>query len=712
MKRALLCLLVLSLCPCLSARARDEPKKRLDYPETKRKDGSFLLHGERIADPFRWLEDDDAPAVKAWDEAQLALLRGRLDAFPGRERLRQRLAREYDQVGMKSLPTFEGGKRWFLQRPKGADHARLYVTSEDGSAEARVVLDPNLWSADGTAGMKAWRVSPDGRHVAYRMDENGSEDTTLYVRDVKTGKNLPEHITRTKFSSILWTRDSLGFFYGRNPEPDSVPAAEIQYHDRIFYHRIGTLVLDDPMVYGQGRPMLENAWLHLSADDEHLLLSRGMPYQSIDNYEVEMDGTRLKLTPLIVGKQERTYVDRVGDTYILNTDRNTGRREVFTAKREPAGQLGQWKPFTIPRGPEGVIDETWVVDGRLIVCHTREDVISHLFVKPLDGGGAREIKLPGPGAVGRVVTKRNDTRIWFSFQSHARPTTLYRCDVGSESLQIVAEESLPTTVDVSALVSSQTTFKSKDGTAVPLFLLHRKDTPLDGTAPTILYGYGGFRVGMAPYFSRSRALWAEMGGVLAVACLRGGDELGEAWHQAGSLGNKQNVFDDFIAAADWLVSSGRASRERLAIKGASNGGLLVAVVANQRPDLCAAVHCGVPLTDMLRYHRFQYARSWTKEYGDPDVAEQFAWIRPYSPYHNVAPGTAYPAVLLTAGLADGRVNAFHARKMAAQWQAASTSGRPVLLRVDRKGGHGAAGLTRRLEQVLDGWCFLLMELGR
>jgi prolyl oligopeptidase len=259
---------------------------------------------------------------------------------------------------------------------------------------------------------------------------------------------------------------------------------------------------------------------------------------------------------------------------------------------------------------------------------------------------------------------------------------------------------------VDGLVSERFHCVSKDGTRIPLFVLRRKDVPLDGRAPTLLYGYGGFRVGLYPSFSRSRGVWAERGGVFVVANLRGGDEFGERWHEQGSREAQQNCFDDFIAAADWLVSTGKARRERLAIEGGSNGGLLVAAVVNQRPDLCRAAISSVPLTDMLRFHRFQYAKSWTQEYGDPDVAEQYRWIRPYSPYHNVREGAALPAVLLTAGLEDGRVNAFHARKMAARWQAASPKGRPVLLRIDRKGGHGAANLTRALEEIADEWTFL------
>jgi len=684
---------------------------RPTYPPTRADDTTYELHGERIADPYRWLEPNDTEEVADWDKAQMALVRARVDAYPGRAALKARIDAEFALGGMRSLPTFKGATRWHTYRPKGANQAILYLTDVAGQATPKPIIDPNTWSKEGTAGMKAWDVSPDGRYVAYRRDAEGSEDTTLFVFDRETGANLPEAITRTKFSSVTWDEDSGGFFYKRNPEPDDVPKGEAQYHHRIFHHRLGTLVLDDPLVYGRGRPMLENCWIYRSSDEHHLFLGRGLPYKSVETFECTWADGRLALTPIVTQRDERTWVDRVGDTYLFNTDRNTGRREIFTAPRTADGGVGPWALVDIPRGERDVVKDAWIVGGQYVLVHVTSNVVSRLFVRSLAGGAVRTIRLPGPGTVGRSVSTRlGDTRIWFRFESYARAPTTYRCDLASADLALVAEETLPTTVDLDTLVSVQTTYPSKDGTAIPVFLLHRKDVKLDGHAPTVLYGYGGFRVGMFPRFSRTRAVWAERGGVLAVACLRGGDEFGEAWHQAGSLANKQNVYDDFIAAADWLVSSGRAKRERLAIQGGSNGGLLVAVCVNQRPDLCRAAVCSVPLTDMLRYHKFQFAKSWTKEYGDPDEAAAFAWIRPYSPYHNVKPA-AYPAVLLTAGLKDGRVNAFHARKMAAQWQHATTSSRPILLRIDRKGGHSAAGLSRALQTILDEWCFLLGELG-
>jgi prolyl oligopeptidase len=357
-----------------------------------------------------------------------------------------------------------------------------------------------------------------------------------------------------------------------------------------------------------------------------------------------------------------------------------------------------------------------VVRDRLVVLR-RENLVARLVVVGLNGAPLGEVALPGLGTVRDARAKRDDTRLWFTFESYSVPYSTWVVDVAAEKPTAATRyaptrlETLPTTVSVDDLVSERVDLPSKDGTMIPVFLLRRKDTPLDGSAPTVLYGYGGFRVGQYPGFSRSWALWAEMGGVYAVASLRGGDEFGEEWHEAGCLGNKQNVFDDMIACADGLVAQGKVGRERLAVMGGSNGGLLVATVANQRPDLCRAVVCSVPLIDMLRYHRFQYALSWTKEYGDPDVKEHFDWIRPYSPYHNVKEGAAYPAALVSAGLKDGRVDAFHARKIVARWQEATSSSHPILLHLDRESGHGAASLLQAKRQILDRFCFLRMELG-
>jgi prolyl oligopeptidase len=719
-------LALIAVAPFVAALAEDEPPGGPRYPETAREDVVETMHGRPVPDPYRWLEDDDDPRVVTWDEAQLALLRSHLDRVASRDDLRKRIAEEMDLGGIASVPRFRGGKRWFTKRPEGANHPVLYVAdaADEEGKTARVVIDPNGWSRDGTAGMKDWEVSFDGRHVAYERDEKGSENTTLHVLDVESGENLPDVIPRTKFTSIVWDEDGKGFLYTSMPDPASVPPDQAQYDRRVRHHVLGTLPVDDEIVYGQGRPMIESVWLYRSTDEKHVFLVRGLPYKSLDTFEVRRDtgataggspgrperGPRgaFALVPILDGHDSRTYVDRVGDVYLLNTDADAPRRRLAVARALETSDPAKWKEILPQR--EGVLQDAVPV-GDLVLVHHRENVVSRLELIDLSGASRGEIALPGPGTVDDLRVEPGTTRVRFTFQSYSLPLTTYRLDVAQEGRPLTPVERVPTTVDVRSLTSVQTSYRSKDGTEVPIFLVHRKDAPPDGTRPTVLYGYGGFRVGMYPFFSRAVALWVERGGVWAVAALRGGDEFGEEWHEQGSLGNKQNVFDDFIAAADWLVESKKASRDRLAVYGGSNGGLLVAACVNQRPDLCRAVVCSVPLTDMLRFHRFQYARSWTMEYGDPDTPADFEWLAAYSPYHNVRKGAAYPAALVSAGLADGRVNAFHARKIAAQWQHATSSDRPVLLFVDRSSGHGAASVLQYKEELLDRYCFLEWQLG-
>ncbi len=689
------------------ALAKDTPG--FGYPKTKTVDAFDELHGQRIDDPYRWMEVDDAEDVIAWDGAQNVVLRARLDAWSGRKTWQGLMDKEFGQPGMPTAPKFAGGKRFYTFRPAGKNHAILYVTSEDGKAEPKIVLNPNGWSEKGTAGLVNWEPSPDGAMVAYRRDDNGSEETTLLFRVLESGKDLSDAITRTKFSALVWASDSKGIYYSRMPEPESVPKGEAQHHRRVYFHELGTLPLDDQMVYGAKRPMLESGWIYKSSDEKHLFINRGLPWQDTETLEVVRKDGHFALLPVDIEGKARTFVDRAGDVYILNTNKFRGERDIYFMRRGADGTLGKWEK-TAFTDMEGIkIDETFVVGDDLVVLVT-ENLISRILVQALSGGDVREIKLPSPGNASGLAFKPGDSRLWFRFASYSTPPTTFRVDLSDTALALVPEETLSTSLDVSNLVSERYDYPSKDGTKIPLWVLRRKDVALDGKAPTILYGYGGFRVSLLPRFSRTRALWCLQGGVFAVANLRGGEEFGDAWHDAGCLGNKQNVFDDFIAAADWMVETGKASRERLAVQGGSNGGLLVATVVNQRPDLVRAGISSVPLTDMLRFHRFQFAKSWTKEYGDPDIEQEFNWIRPYSPYHNVKEGVAYPAMLVTAGLHDGRVDAFHARKIAAKWQAASSSGRPILLRINRESGHGSTSLDHYKAELLDEMAFLHMEL--
>ena len=581
-------------------------------PETREDGTTYEMHGETIADPYRWLEDDASPEVEAWDRAQQERAEAYLGDWSGAARLQKRIDEELGLGGMPSLPTFRGGRAWFTYRPEGANHAVLYVTDPDSlggsTAElienSRLIIDPNLWSEDGTEAMKAWIVSPNGSYIAVRRDSKGSEDTTLYVLDVVTGRWLEDRIPRTKFSPVVWSADSKGFFYTRMPDPSLVPDGEEQYHGRIRYHRLGTLPLDDAIVYGKGTPQVHTKWIYESSDSSAVLLSRGEPYGALDTFEVTGEPGNWQLEQLWEAREDRSYVDKVGDTYLINTDQWRGERDLVYRHRLDDGTLSKLKDvrsFGRDRGgPVGILQEYAHCDGRLVV-HMREDVVSHLYlIDSVRGGEPREIALPGPGAIGSMASRPGDSRLWIRFESFSHPLTDYVVDTASEGLHLKKLRTLPTTADTSALVSEMIKYKSVDGTEIPLFITRHKDTKLDGSAPTVVYGYGGFRSGMYPYFSRSRTLWLEMGGVWCVACLRGGDEYGEAWHEAGMLGNKQNVYDDFIAACDYLVENEMASREKLAIWGGSNGGLLTAVCVNQRPDLCAAGISSVPLTDMLR----------------------------------------------------------------------------------------------------------------
>ena len=678
------------------------------YPPTPKGDVTYVMHGETIADPYRWLEDSKAPDVVAWDQAQQALLRARLDAFPGRAAWKAKIDTELDLPSPGSLPRFEGRREWWVERPAGANLGVLHARNDDGTGEPRVILDPNAWAKNGTAGLRGWHPSPDGKWLAYFRDAKGDERSTVYLLDLASGKDEPFQLTRMKHASFTWAPDSKGFFCSRHPDPDSVPADESEYHNRVYYHPLGGLILDDELVYGTGRPTIEGMGVFRSSDDRHVFLARGLPYRPEDYFEIltEPDG-RHRLVPVIVGVDAITSIDTLGDEFVLLTDLDAPKKRLLRATRADVGDPKKWIPV-VSQG-DGVIEE-FSIAGDRIVYHVREDAVSHLRVVALDGAPPAEVPLVAEGTVGGgLVTRRGDSHVWFSLDAYERPWTSYQYDAAKLANAPVPLRTASTTIDVARLVTERATYPSKDGTRIPIFLLHRKDVPLDGKAPTILSGYGGFRVGRYPGWNSAAALWADGGGVYGVACLRGGDEFGEDWHKAGCLGRKQNVFDDFIAGADWLVETGRAHRDRLAVQGGSNGGLLVATCVNQRPDLCRAAICSVPLTDMLRFHKFDFAKTWTMEYGNPDEKEAYGWIRPYSPVQNVRSGVGYPAVLLTAGANDTRVNAFHARKMAALWQAGTTSDRPILLSIDRDSGHGSASRLQVKADLLDKWTFLLQE---
>ena len=471
----------------------------------------------------------------------------------GREATSWRARETSSRASARASAAEWAGATWWVERAAGANHGVLYAKPDgsDGAAagEAKAILDPNAWAADGTAGLRGWFPSPDGKWLAYLRDAKGSERSTLFLHDLGAGKDTPFRLSRMKHQSFCWAADSKGFFYSRQPDPDSVPEGEAEYHTRVLYHALGSPTLDDELVYGTGRPAIEGKHVFASSDRAHVFLARGMPYGPSDFFEiVTTPEGRHRLEPVMVGIPALTSLDMLGEEYVLLTDLDAPKKRLVIASKDEVGDPKRWRTWL---ARDDVVLEDFAIAAGRVVVHLKSDLASELLVLTSDQAPATIVPLPGQGTVtGGLVTRRGDAHVWFAFDAYERPWTTYRIDVREPRRTPEAGKSAATTLDVTRLVTERATYPSKDGTRIPIFLLHRKDVPLDGKAPTILTGYGGFRVGRYPGWNAAAALWADGGGVYAVACLRGGDEFGEDWHKAGCLSKKQNVFDDFIAGAD------------------------------------------------------------------------------------------------------------------------------------------------------------------
>ena len=660
------------------------------------------IHGVQVSDPFRALENGSDPDVQAWTDAQNGSTRRTLDARSSRPALRARLE-QLASIGRLRQPRVHGARVFFVKRVGTENQPALYV--RDGfSGPTRRVVDPNTMSADGTVALDWWHPSPDGSKVAYGISEGGSEQSTLRVREVETGRDLPDAIPRTRAAAVAWLPDQSGFYYTAYPAPGTVPKDEEVYHRRIYFHKLGTSLDEDLLVYGETRAKEDWPSVSLSRDGRWLLVDVHMGWSKSEIFAKDVkEGGRW--VPVVRGVEAKFYpAVHEGKLYVLTNWKAPRFRIMTCAPTET--DLEQWKEI-VPQG-EATITSFEIVAGRLVVLELR-DATSRLRSVGLDGTGGAAIDLPGLGTVNEIHADPEGTSLAFDFLSFFSPPSLYRLEIASGSLK---EFERLEGVDATQYESSQVRYTSKDGTSIPMFLVHRKGIERNGNQPTLLTGYGGFSISMTPYFSSSIMMWLEKGGVFAMPNLRGGGEYGEAWHQAGMLANKQNSFDDFIAAAEWLVKEKIASPARLAIMGGSNGGLLVGAALTQRPGLFRAVVCDVPLLDMVRFHRFQLARLWIPEYGDPDKPEELRWLHAYSPYHRVQDGTAYPAVLFRTAEGDTRVDPMHARKMCARLQEASTSRRPVLFWCEKKAGHGAGKrLSKQLDDLADAWAFLAWQLG-
>lgn len=678
--------------------------QRPEYPATRTAAVVDELHGVKIADPYRWLENSDDPQVQAWTEKQNTLTRRCLDHFAEqRAQLTKRLE-ELHAANVGSPPTIYGKRYFFRKRDGLQDHAVLYVRDGGLDAKPKVVLDPNTFSEDGTVALDWWHPSPDGALLVYGKSAGGSEKSTLYLRDVKTGTDLALIIPHTRHAAVAWDRDRQGFTYTRYPTPGTVPPGDENYHRGVYYHKFGTHPEDDPQVRGAGRPKEEWPDVRNSSDDRYQFLTTSIDWAKNDLYIRKMG--EQEFGPVAVGLDGQFSAEVLDEKLFIRTNYQAPRyRIVVTDLANPAPD--NWQDV-IPQ-QKCVIDGFAIADGKLVVA-MMENAYSRLLIHEPDGKLIKEIELPTLGSAAGLSGRPDRPELFFSFQSFAYPPVVFHYDLRKHTMEAIDRMEVDVALD--QYETRQVWFNSKDGTRVPMFVTHKKGLKLDGNNPTVLSGYGGFDISLTPRFYRGCIPWLDRGGVWAVANIRGGGEFGKEWHLAARLEKKQNSFDDFIAAAEKLIADGYTRPERLAARGGSNGGLLVGAMMVQRPELFRAIHSAVPLLDMLRYQNFKIARLWIPEYGSAEDPDQFKFLYQYSPYHHVKEGIGYPAVLFTTADGDSRVDPMHARKMAARMQAASASDRPLLLWVETKAGHGAGKpLTKYIRDQVDVWTFLMWQLG-
>jgi prolyl oligopeptidase len=674
------------------------------YPPTRVADVVENLHGTEVHDPYRWLEDGKSPEVQQWAKDQNTFTRQRLDRLPGRDRLAERL-RDVSYVDSVGVPQRAGSRLFFLRRKADQEKGVLYWRGDDDGVD-HVLVDPNALSKDGSTSLGEWVPSQDGKTLAYALRENNADEATLYVKDVVSGNDSErDRIDGAKYASPAWTPAGDGFYYTWVPTDPEIPAAERPGRAEIRFHALGTDPAKDPVVRPATGDPEKFVGVSLSRDG-HWLLAYVISYtQTGISYRDQRrpDGP---WRTLVSGVPAHFEVSVWNDRFYVSTDDGASRRRVLRV--DPAKpDRADWTEI-VPEAPDAVLEDLSIVGGRLALSYLR-NAASEIELRTLDGKPFRTIKLPGIGSSSGILGNPEDDEAFYDFSSFTQPPEIWRTSIATGASRRWAKRDVP--VDPKPYTVEQAFYASKDGTKIPMFLVHRSDAPKDGSTPFLLSGYGGFNVNIEPAFSARLYPWLEAGGGYAVANLRGGGEYGEDWHKAGSLANKQNVFDDFIAAGEYLVKEGWTKPERLAIQGGSNGGLLVGAVLTQRPDLFTAVICSVPLLDMVRYHRFGSGRTWVSEYGSADNRDDFGWLYAYSPYHHVQSGTAYPAVLMASSDSDDRVDPMHARKMTALLQAASTGG-PVLLRIEEHAGHGGAGLvSSAVAEGVDFYSFLFDQLG-
>ena len=683
-------------------------QEKMEYPTTHQVDQSDDFHGTAVLDPFRWLEKDvREPEVDAWIQAQNKITMGYLGSLPGREKIEARLKElwDYDKYGTP----FKRGDSYFYFKKTGLQNHGVLYRSSTVDGEPTLVLDPNTWSDDGTTALGGFTFSDDGKQLAYGIQESGSDWRTYRVMEVETGKVLEDKIEWMKFSGVSWAKDGSGFFYSRYEKPnENQELQSLNLGQKVYFHKLGQSQSQDKLIhedaenpeYGFGATVTEDGrylvlinWV--GTDDRYRVLYRDLKDQAADKMNVLIDKF----------ENEYTLLGKEGSKLYFKSDWNAPKKCILTIDLAADDRT----PQVIVPAVNEPIESASIVGDSLVVSYLK-DAKSQVSVFDLSGKPVREVELPGIGTASGFGGKRDQKETFFAFSSFNRPPSSYRYDLATGKTELV--RSAKVDFDPNDFEVHQVFYQSKDGTRVPMFISHKKGLKLDGTNPTLLYGYGGFNISLTPSFSISKLQWMEMGGIYAMANLRGGGEYGKDWHKAGTKTDKQNVFDDFIAAAEYLIENKYTAKQHLGIQGRSNGGLLVGACMTQRPDLYGACLPAVGVMDMLRFHRFTAGRFWTDDYGNADKdAAEFKALYAYSPYHNLKPGTEYPPTLVSTADHDDRVVPWHSFKFAARLQVVHQGDNPVLIRIETKAGHGSGKPTAKIiEEVADEWAFLAKHL--
>jgi prolyl oligopeptidase len=679
----------------------------LKYPVTKKVDLVENLHGTPVPDPYRWLEDDNSAETAAWVEAQNKVTFGYLESIPERPRLKDRLTRlwNYERYG---TPFKEGG-RYVFSKNDGLQNQSVLYTMRSLEETPKVLLDPNKLSADGTTSLASYSLSEDGRYMAYGPSAAGSEWNEIKGRDNESGTDLADHIQWVKSSGASWTKDGRGFFYSRYDEPSSTNQLKgVNYFHKLYFHKVGTPQSADVMVYDRPDQKEWGFSGGVTDDGRYLVIH---VWQGTDTrnrfFYKDLTAPNAKVVELLNDfDADYSFIDNVGTTFFFRTDLKAPRGRVIAIDvAKPARD--EWREI-IPQTADR-LRGVGLINNQFVVFYLK-DARTEVKIHNLDGTFARRVELPGIGTAGGFAGKRNESETFYAFTGFTTPATIYRYDMKTGVSTVFRQPKVD--FDPALYETRQIFYASKDGTKVPMFISHKKGLKLDGTNPTLLYGYGGFDISLTPSFSVSTVVWMEMGGVYAVPNLRGGGEYGKDWHEAGIKLKKQNVFDDFIAAGEWLIANKYTSSDKLAISGGSNGGLLVGACMAQRPELFRAALPAVGVMDMLRFHKFTRGWAWTSDYGSPDDATEFKALFAYSPNHTLNSGVGYPAPMVTTADHDDRVVPAHSFKFAARLQEAHRGEHPVLIRIETKAGHGAGKPTSKMiEEAADKFAFLVRELG-